>query len=239
VPTLTLDGANLPTCARGSRSWSGRASSFASKPRSIRRSRSRRSPTAPSRRAARRSSSRTSRARRARCSSTSFGTERRMCLAFDAPSARQRCRQAQRRPRAAAARGAHRQGARPAEAQVDRRLTPENGSARAVAGHRPRGRRRVARSPSDPDLLARRRRALHHPARRDHEGSEHGHALTSGCTGCRSSARARRRCTGRSTRTGARTISPPTGGSRSPSRSASTPVTRTARAHRCRSTSTS
>ncbi len=62
---------------------------------------------------------------------------------------------------------------------------------------------------------------------------------TSACTGCRCSARARPRCTGSCTRTAAPTTSSPRGGWRSPSRSGSTRSPPTARARRCRSTSTS
>ena len=104
-----------------------------------------------------------------------------------------------------------------------------------------RGRRRCAAAPSqevvlegddvdprpaaDPDVLARRRRALHHAAGGDHERPAHGRRATSACTGCRSSAGARLPCTGRSTRTDAPTTSRPTGGSRSRSRSGLDPVT--------------
>ena len=88
--------------------------------------------------------------------------------------------------------------------------------------HRARRRRRRPRPAPDPALLAGRPGAVHHAAGRDHARPADRARATSACTACRSSTRARPRCTGSSTRTGAWTTSPRTAGSRSPSRSAST-----------------
>ena len=62
-----------------------------------------------------------------------FGTERRMCLGVRRVVARRRRAQARRRARDAAARGSRREGARPAEAEVDRRLAPEDRARRPRA----------------------------------------------------------------------------------------------------------
>ena len=74
-----------------------------------------------------------------------FGTERRMCLAFGVELARRRRAEGQRRARDAAAAGADGQGARPAEAEVDRRLAADDRRTRRGAGGRAAGRRRRPR----------------------------------------------------------------------------------------------
>ena len=100
-----------------------------------------------------------------------FGTERRMCLAFDAPSldsvAEKLSDVLEMQPPAGLVDKVR--GLQKLKSIADSR--PKTVRRGAVAGGRTRGRRCVARPPSDPDLLARRRRAVHHPARRDHEGS--------------------------------------------------------------------
>ena len=67
-------------------------------------------------------------------------------------------------------RGPRREGRGPDEAEVDRRLAPEDRPRGPVPGGRPHRRRRRPRPAADPDLLAGRRGAVHHPPRRDHEG---------------------------------------------------------------------
>ena len=69
-----------------------------------------------------------------------------------------------------AAAGARRQGAQARDAQVDRRLAPKSVSKGAVPGGRAHGRRRRPRRAADHALLAARPGAVHHAARRDHEG---------------------------------------------------------------------
>ena len=93
-----------------------------------------------------------------------------MCLAFGVDEPRRARREARRDPRAAAAAGARRQGALARQAQVDRRLDAEGGLEGALPGGRPHRRRRRPRPAADPALLAARPGAVHHPARRDHEG---------------------------------------------------------------------
>ena len=88
--------------------------------------------------------------------------------------ARRRRGQARRRVRAAAAAGPRREGQGPAEAEVDRGLDAEERALRPVPGGRPHRRPDRPRPAPDPDLLAARRRAVHHPARGDHEGPAHG-----------------------------------------------------------------
>ena len=61
-----------------------------------------------------------------------FGTERRMCMAFGAPTLDDVARAARRRARDAAAAGARREGEGAPEAEVDRRLAPEDGARRAA-----------------------------------------------------------------------------------------------------------
>ena len=72
-----------------------------------------------------------------------------------------------RRPRDDAAGGLHRQDPRAREAEVDRRLPAEGGRLRPMPGGRARS--AVARLAPDHDLLARRRRPLHHAPGRHHE----------------------------------------------------------------------
>ena len=88
---------------------------------------------------------------------------------------------------------------------------PKTVSQRRPPGDRAHRRRRRPRPAADPALLARRPGAVHHAAGGDHEGPADGRRATSACTGCRRSTRARPSCTGRSTRTAARTTSPPDG----------------------------
>ena len=101
------------------------------------------------------------------------------------------------------------------------------------------GRRRRPRPAADPALLAGRPGAVHHAPGRDHAGSAQRHAQRRHVPDAEDRPAARRSCTGRSTRTARRTTWPPTGGSRSPSRSGSTRSPPTRRARRSRSTSTS
>ena len=97
-----------------------------------------------------------------------FGTERRMCLAFGVVEPRRGGDEARRRARDAAAGRSCRQAPRPQAAQVDRRLAPEHGAQGRLPGDRPARRPDRPRCPADPDLLAARRRPVHHPAGRDH-----------------------------------------------------------------------
>ena len=60
-----------------------------------------------------------------------FGTERRMCLAFDAPEPGRGRGEARGRPRDAAAAGDRREGQGAEEAEVDRRLAAEDRPLRA------------------------------------------------------------------------------------------------------------
>ncbi len=190
--------------------------------------------------AGRRSSSSARRARAIPLLINQFGTERRMCLAFGVERLDDVAEQARRRARDAAAAGARRQGARPEEAEVDRRLAAEDRLAAAPA--------RRSCSPATTSTSACCRSSAAGPATPAPfitlpavitQRPAHRRRATSACTGCRRSTRARPACTGRSTRTAAPTTSPPTGGSRSRSRSGSTRSPRTRRARRCRSTSTS
>ena len=105
-----------------------------------------------------------------------FGTERRMCLAFDARSLDEVATRLQSVHRDAAAAGPGREGARPGEAEVDRRLDAEVGAFGPGAGGRPPGRRGEPRPAADPALLARRPGALRHAPGRDHEGPAQRHA---------------------------------------------------------------
>ena len=93
-----------------------------------------------------------------------------------------------------------------------------------LEGAVPGGRARAARPrpPADPDLLARRRRPVHHAAVGLHEGPAHGRPQRRHVPAAEVRRDARRACTGRSTRT-----PPPTGATaraawRSRSRSAAT-----------------
>ena len=86
---------------------------------------------------------------------------------------RRRRRQAVGDPRAAAAGRTRRQGARAEDAEVDRRLATEGRQARRLPGDRPPGRRGRSRPAAGADLLAGRRRAVHHAARRAHARSAH------------------------------------------------------------------
>ncbi len=101
-----------------------------------------------------------------------FGTERRMCLALGVDAARRRRGEARGRARADAAAGDRRQAPRPREAQEPRRLVAEDRLARAVPGDRARPAR--PRPAADHDVLAVRRRPVHHPALGDHEGPADG-----------------------------------------------------------------
>ena len=64
--------------------------------------------------------------------------------------------------------GPRREGARAEDAEVDRRLAAEGRQAGRLPGDRSPGRRRRSRPAAGADVLARRRRAVHHAARRDH-----------------------------------------------------------------------
>ena len=108
-----------------------------------------------------------------------------------------------------------------------------------VPGGRARGRRGRSLAAAGPALLAGRPGAVRHPAGRDHEGPAHRRPQRRHVPDAGARARARPRCTGRSTRTGGWTTSRPTAGSRSRSRSASTRSPPTRRARRSRSTWTS
>ena len=88
-------------------------------------------------------------------------------------AARRRRGQARRRARDAAARGARREGARAEDAEVDRGLAAEGGEARRLPGGRAARRRRRPRPAAGADVLAGRRRPVHHPAGRDHARSAH------------------------------------------------------------------
>ena len=68
-----------------------------------------------------------------------FGTERRMCLAFGVEKLDDVAQACRRRARDAAAERADREGARPAEAQVRRRLPPEDRRQGRLPGDRPPG----------------------------------------------------------------------------------------------------
>ena len=83
-------------------------------------------------------------------------------------AARRRRRQARGRFRAAAAAGARREGARPAEAEVDRRLAAEDGRQRPVPGDRAHGRRRRSRTCCRSSAAGPATRRRHHPAGGDH-----------------------------------------------------------------------
>ena len=87
---------------------------------------------------------------------------------FRRRAARRRRGSTRRDPRDAAAGGARGEGARPQDAQVDRRLTAEVRAPRRLPGGRPARRRGRPRSAARPDGVARRRRPLHHAAGRDH-----------------------------------------------------------------------
>ena len=88
--------------------------------------------------------------------------------------------------------GARRQGARPAEAEVDRRLAAEDRAQRRRARRSCSRRRRRPRPAADPALLAGRPGAVHHAAGRDHARPARRARATSACTGCRRSTGARR-----------------------------------------------
>ena len=90
-------------------------------------------------------------------------------------AARRHRRATRGRARAAAPAGARREGARPPEAEVDRRLDAEDRVPRRMPGDRAHRRRRRPGPPPDPALLARRPRAVHHSARRDHDRPSHRH----------------------------------------------------------------
>ena len=89
---------------------------------------------------------------------------------------RRRCRQARVGARDAAPAGPGREGPRPEDAEVDRRLAAEDRSPCGPSRRRARRRRRGSRSPADPALLAGRPRAVHHPPGRDHARPEDRHA---------------------------------------------------------------
>ena len=230
--------ASTATCARGSRCSSGRASSSASPPRSTRTSRSPRSSTARSRPAAPRCCSSVRGAASIRSSSTSSGPSAGCAWRSASSASTTSAREARGRARDAAPEGLVGKAPGAEEAEVARGLAAEDGAERAGQEIVLRGDDATSAA-ADPDVLARRRRAVHHAPGGDHARPAGRAGATSGCTGCRSSTRARPRCTGRSTRTGARTTCSRTDGWRSQSRSGSTPSRRIRRARRCRSTSTS
>ena len=86
-------------------------------------------------------------------------------------AARRARREGRLRARAPAAAGHGRQDPGARQAQVARRLARQDGLEGPVPGDRARAAR--PRPPADPDLLARRRRPLHHAAVGLHEGSAH------------------------------------------------------------------
>ena len=93
-----------------------------------------------------------------------------MCLGARRRAARRRRGQARGRARAAAAAGDRRQAARARQAQEPRRRLAEDRLEGRLPGDRARAAR--PRPAADHDLLAVRRRPLHHAALGDHEGSE-------------------------------------------------------------------
>ena len=228
----------LGSCRRrtyetGSRCSSARVSSCASRPRSIPISRSRRSSTAPSRPAGRRCCSRARRAPSTRSSSTSSAPSG-GCASRSASTPRRRRREARRRARDAAARG-------PASRKCS--------GLRSSSPSPTRGRRPCAAAACqeivltgddvdldaapDPALLARRRRAVHHAAGRDHARPA-DRRRNVGMYRMQHRPAHDRACTGRSTRTAATDYAGhATAGSRSRSRSGPTRSPRTPPARRC------
>jgi 3-polyprenyl-4-hydroxybenzoate decarboxylase and related decarboxylases len=97
-----------------------------------------------------------------------FGTERRMCLAFGVESLDELGERVGGILEMQPPDRLDGQGARPAEAEVDRRLPRANGAQRPGAGDRADGRRHRPRPSPHPALLAGRSRAVHHAARSDH-----------------------------------------------------------------------
>ena len=169
-----------------------------------------------------------------------FGTERRMCLAFGVERLDDLADKLAELSSCSRRRGSSTRCARSASSSRSPTRCPKEVSKAPCQEVVLTGDDVDLDAASDPALLAARPGAVHHAARRDHEGPRTRASATSACTGCRRSTGARRSCTGRSTRTGAPTCSPrPTARSRSPSRSASTRSPRTRRARRCRSTSAS
>ena len=110
----------------------------------------------------------------------------------------------------------------------------------ARAGHGGRDRRRAARPPARPHLLARGRRPLRHAAPRLHGAPRRaGPRRTSACTASTSTTRARPACTGRSARAAASTTPWRRRAARacpSPSSSAARPPSSSPRSRRCRRT---
>ena len=84
-----------------------------------------------------------------------FGTERRMCMAFDAPSLDDVASKLSDVLEMQPPSGSRRQGARPAEAEVDRRLPSKTVRRGAEPGDRARRRRRLARRCFRSRVLAR------------------------------------------------------------------------------------
>ena len=86
-------------------------------------------------------------------------------------AARRRCDDACRRARDAAAAGPRREDPRAQAVEVDRRLATAHRAQGSLPGDRPRRRRRRSGPSARANMLARRRRAVHHAAGRDHARS--------------------------------------------------------------------